>query len=345
LAINNLVTVRRRIIIDHIGQYERKLTDELTLYNDDSKEGSWVILTRDEFLLGLTIEDHAGNRLAFHTNDYTKLFFEDMVKTFPNDNTEASDLLDSMKNTLNRKYVIFVELSNPVPAGKLVTIRLMYTDKKGPEELSIEDARKYLGFSESFLFTIPQFSLYNRRDETDSYEFFYIIRIPEGYKIEYDLNFRKVIQNKGYEEINEYEIDKKELKIYENKYTNIISIRVNTETNMNLKLFLNYYVIPVKKEMQFFTYAFFSIIGLSVIFTLIGLIHPIEHIIEIDVHNQFLSKLFLPILTNINALYGGIITSSLVIIGFMNKSFTQRTRYYFIIPLVISAIGFIFQEF
>jgi hypothetical protein len=83
----------------------------------------------------------------------------------------------------------------------------------------------------------------------------------------------------------------------------------------------------------FFAAAVFSLIAVSIFLTLIGL-----HVINPG---------WLPILKSINthmkALSGGIVTVSLAAIGLISKPIMNRTRFWFMIPILISATGFLLE--
>jgi hypothetical protein len=92
----------------------------------------------------------------------------------------------------------------------------------------------------------------------------------------------------------------------------------------------SYEVIPDADERRFFAAAVFSLIAVSILLTLIGL-----HVINPG---------WLPILksinTHMNALFGGIVTISLAAIGLISKPIMNRTRFWFMIPILISATVF-----
>jgi hypothetical protein len=92
-----------------------------------------------------------------------------------------------------------------------------------------------------------------------------------------------------------------------------------------------YEIIPDVNERRFFGVTIFSLIAISLFFTLIGL----------QIINSEWLWILKPIEKNLNVLLGGIVTVSVAAIGLINKPIMISTRFWFIIPIVISGIGFL----
>jgi hypothetical protein len=48
-----------------------------------------------------------------------------------------------------------------------------------------------------------------------------------------------------------------------------------------------------------------------------------------------------PIDKNLDTLFGGLVTVSIAAIGFINRPIMIRTRFWFVVPIVVSGIGFL----
>jgi uncharacterized membrane protein SirB2 len=92
--------------------------------------------------------------------------------------------------------------------------------------------------------------------------------------------------------------------------------------------------MPQNTERLFFQIIAFGLLGSSLFFSLISL----------DLIKPEWSNVLTPIEDNLNVIFGGIITISLAAIGFSNKPVLTKTKFWFIIPIVISAIGFLFNK-
>ena len=144
-------------------------------------------------------------------------------------------------------------------------------------------------------------------------------------------------------EVTGYGISKKEVvkkvelteadRMYVNPYMHSLSIRL-PPINEQIDFRIKYEVMPQNNERQFFKTVVFALIEASVFFTLISL-----HLIKAEW--LFLLK---PIQQHLNTFFGGLVTISVAAIGFSNKPILSRTRFWFIIPIVISAIGFLLRK-
>jgi hypothetical protein len=96
---------------------------------------------------------------------------------------------------------------------------------------------------------------------------------------------------------------------------------------------IRYEVLPEANERHFFVTAVFSLIAVATFLTLIAL--------------NVINPEWLPVLksihTHINGLFAGIVTISLAAIGLISKPTMNRTRFWFLIPILISATGFLLE--
>jgi hypothetical protein len=118
--------------------------------------------------------------------------------------------------------------------------------------------------------------------------------------------------------------------LHDNHYRHSFSIRF-PPVNEELTFRVRYEVMPDVNERHFFEVAIFSLIAISVFFTLIGL----------QIINPMWLWLLKPIENNLNVLLGGIVTVSIAAIGLISKPIMFRTRFWFIFPIIISGIGFL----
>jgi hypothetical protein len=107
---------------------------------------------------------------------------------------------------------------------------------------------------------------------------------------------------------------------------------INPPLDEQIDFKIRYKVVPRSSERQFFQTVVFLLIGASLFFSLIstGLV------------DSRWSFIFKRIEQHLNAFFGGIVTISVAAIGFSNKPMLNKTRFWFIVPIIIS--GFLLEK-
>lgn len=97
---------------------------------------------------------------------------------------------------------------------------------------------------------------------------------------------------------------------------------------------MTYSVLPTRNERVFFAAAVFFLIGVSIFLLALGGI-------DIDYNTQS-SLLFLkPFQDNLNAFFAGLVTACFAAIGLIRNPIMNRTRFWFVIPIIVCAIGYV----
>lgn len=295
--------IRERHIITHKSSHERDIEKEFTIYNDTNESVKTIFLYSDLFMPGLKVLDAQQRELVLYSNEDTRRYLS------AEDDQQAGILLKQM-NT-HQLYVLWIRFPDDsiMKPGEPKIIKFIYHDNTTPPNKGGFDLLR----QQRFLFSIPQFEDSYHKIAGQRYDVFYIVKAPENDNI--DCEILNISHRNG---------------LHENYYRNSLSLRF-PPVNDELSFRVSYEVMPDVNERHFFGVAIFSLIILSAIFTLIGL----------QVINSEWLWLLKPIDKNLDTLFGGIVTVSIAAIGFINKPIMIRTRFWFIVPIVVSGIGFL----
>jgi hypothetical protein len=281
-------------------------------------------------MLGLKIFDEMNNELPFYNNTLTKKLLSNK--------TEYGKILEDIEK--QKKFVIWIKLNSNsiIKPTESKIIKLQYKDETLSKNIRFKKSFKEMS-KLKYLFSIPHFCTKYNKDTGLDHDIFFIISVPESYEFDYEILTKHKIQtitnsigilNRNTEN-REVELTDKD-KVYIDGNKKIVSIRL-PPVKEPLKFDMIYDVIPETNDRIFYAILVFSLIGLSISFSVIG-----TKIIDISVipFNQ--------IYHHINTLSGGMITVSLASIGFMKKCATNRTRLWLIFPIIISSIGFLLKD-
>jgi hypothetical protein len=121
--------------------------------------------------------------------------------------------------------------------------------------------------------------------------------------------------------------------VHVNHYGRAVSIRIPSLDDKVVSA-LTYEVVPEKSDRTFFTISIAALVGLSLATALTSNqgITPDSNLISKTLFNYR------------ETIFGGIITAALAAIGFLKNSATNRTRFWFILPIIISASGILVQR-
>ena len=170
--------------------------------------------------------------------------------------------------------------------------------------------------------------------EGNTSDIFYIISAPKGYRINYAIN--KIVKIQNNKEIDISNSDK----IYFDGDDKIVSIRtpgLNEEINFDLIFDL----LPEKNEIVFYSIVFILLTGTTTFITLINLQFSLDFSL-IKINNSFP---FLDIVNNIDRITDAMIPITITVIGLLRQDFTNRTRLWLIIPLIILVVNFLIKYF
>jgi hypothetical protein len=157
---------------------------------------------------------------------------------------------------------------------------------------------------------------------------------PKGYRINYAIN--KIVKIQNNEEIDISNNDK----IYFDGDDKVVSIRTPgfpEEINVDLV----YDLIPAKDERYFYSFVFLLLTGSAIFITLINLQFPLDFSL-IKINNSFP---LVDMIANIDKITGAMITITITVIGLLRQDFTNRTRLWLIIPIIILIVSFLIKNF
>jgi hypothetical protein len=318
---DGLKIIRERIFIEHSSPEEREIIDEYTILNETTEKIRSIFIPRTDFMIGLKILDSKNQELSFLTNEHTRELL-DTDKMLYSTALMENRLLTQVN--LRQIFIIWIRLhlDEPINPNEPKIIKLVYKNTTPTKKIGFFNSLQ----RQKFLFSIPRFRTQNTKDESQKYDIFYIISAPEGFELDY-----QIIKNIKIENGEEKPLEKKD-GVHTNYNNEILSIRTPGLFNKT-EFDLIYEVIPKLNERIFYLITVFSLISLSAFFVFLNL----KYIV-----NTF--NLLPNLVTHSNTVFGGIITASLAAIGFLRNSSTIRTRFWFLCPTIISAIGFLIKS-
>lgn len=308
--------------MEHSSPEEREITEEITLVNNSEDAIEHIFLFRDEFMLGLKVLDEEEKELALYTNELTRQLLYARVGPSP-------DLFDQYRTILRRMdrqelFVLWIRLpeGEEISANQSKIIKLRYRNKTKPFKRRWWRVFNPSGFR--FLYSIPRFRTVRKKPAGTKYESFYVIKVPEGYSVEH-----KVLKNVEVVKGKETDLER-HYESYKDRNKHMLSIRPrSTEEESRYDMF--YDVLPDRGDRWFYGLAVLSLIVFSAIVTGIAMS-------GIDSTN--VSSIIKRIYENSDTLHAGTITAALSAIGFIRNPSLNRTRFFFLGPVVISALGF-----
>ncbi len=312
--------IRERLMIIHETPYSRNIVDEITVVNTSDQLLRNIFLYRMKFMPGLRILDESDTELVVYPNEYTKSLFRERAKQ----DTEHEELLKKIES--HEIYVLWIRFPHDRPAhpNEPKIIKLIYHDEETPLPIPFRES-----LTESkFLFSIPRFMIQKSTPLGENYDTFVVIKVPEGYSLDYNfVKKHKIVENDNVELTRETD------RYYEDLSEHIISIRI-PPLKQRIEFEMTYDVAVENNERWFFGLAVFSLIGVSTLLSLIST--------KVIAHDSII--ILQPIAEHMNTIFGGLITAALAALGFMKNPSTNRTRFYFLIPIIISAVGFLLQQ-
>jgi len=268
-------------------------------------------------MLGLRIYDDNNRELAFHTNQLTK----DLIKELKED----KELLDEI-NT-QKSFIIWIRLpeEEKIKSYQTKIIKLIYKNKTPVRDYQKSSIKKLKQLR--FFFSLPTFPIIYVKPKGIEFDVFYIIEVPYEYEIDFEILEKHKVKEDG----SLQELDK----VYIDGHENVISVRIpSTVEPVRFKMI--YDVVPKRNEKIFYSSLLISLVTLSVLFLLLN-----TKIIDSESINLAGVLPLNQIYNNLNPLLGGVVTISAVIVGFMRSYSTDKTRFWFLIPIMISAVAFL----
>ncbi len=335
--------IRERILISHLSPYQREIVDEITLLNPTDSEVRSIFVFKRNFMPNLKVLDECGNELTYYTNDFTKQAIRDFADFSADQKQELEDILDRMKK--HELFVIWITLPSDkaIQADEVRLIKLSYEDnrnlkavKKNYVKSFAPNAWQYFFVRQKHLFSVPTFpNDFNKDYDQQQHDIFISISVPEGSELKIDVlketKTQKILEQNGAMQMCEIESPlKKEDGYYKDEDSRIASIRFPPTRN-KINFEMHYEIIPERSERLFYTTMVSSLIAASLIFLYVGL-KPI-----LLSPNPILDVIY----PHLSTLYAGVFTASVTIAGLMTKSFTNKTRFWLILPIIITIIGFI----
>lgn len=321
--------VRERIFFEHSSPNDRQITDEITILNITDNDIRTIFLVRHEFMIGLKIYDENDEELPYYPNDFAiTLLQEDRIMIGCMSESKHQDLLNQMKE--HKAFFIWIALPQHKPLFKKASLilKLKYTTKKETVKKNIKEMLRIFLKPSMFVFTIPKFIISREKDEAD-YDTFYIVTVPEGYKLNYKINKAKYLEisNNGKEELD---ISTKK-KIYENFDGKTLSI-MTPSMNNKTKFEIIYHVTPTNTEKSFYLVAVIASIAVSIIILTSGLI-------DSSAKSNVLFKILNAINDHLPTVGAGLITSAIAAIGFTKGYAFNKTRLWFLVPIIVSIVS------
>ena len=197
----------------------------------------------------------------------------------------------------------------------------MLNPKYFPQKLSI------------LLFDMPKSKISKTRLKNTNYDTFYHITAPEGYTIDYKIDKAVHVESDGTEkdiEIRDQISDGK-----------IVYIRTPSAEKPT-KFEMTYHVVLTNNDKRFYSIIVLSTIIFSavVLFSNLDINLSIPEFLILE-PNSHISNILPTIKANSDILYAGIFSGSIAAIGFMKGFALRRTRFWWILPMIISAVGFL----
>lgn len=330
--------IRERILINHDSPEKREIIDEFTIYNKTTEDVDNIFLIKKGFMAGLRITDESNRELPLLSNESLKaLIRPELNGKDPEKNEQLKNLLEDIEK--HRRFVLWIKLSkeNAIHPKNFKIVKLTYKNQNlGDIKIGRKDWLK----TKLDLFTIPSFLIDNIKHKDSKHDIFYVISMPEGFILRYTIKENVKIKNMIPTTISENDGMRvnKELKEKEIK---LISIRI-PPFEQESRFSMIYQVLPEKTDRKFYCIVLFSLIGISIFISIIStkLGHGYEHLVNIENVYPILHQIY----TKVDPVFGGLITISLAAIGFMRSYSLSKTRFWFIIPIIISALGFLLKK-
>ncbi|MCH7648267.1 MAG: hypothetical protein IIA83_06645, partial [Thaumarchaeota archaeon] len=228
-----------------------------------------------------------------------------------------------------KAFFLWISLpeNEPLAPHESILLKLTYTTKRKSLKTSFKelmDIKNTFSTPSRILFNVTKFRVLKTKFQTD-YDTFYHVSVPDGYTIKYKINNATYVDSQE----NTQNIDESKLHVnFDGKILYIRTPSLGKQTNFDI----TYQVMPSSHEKWFYTTVVVSAIIFSSLVFYTGIMN-----IDKDIP-FFLNQ----IKTHANLLYGGIFSGSIGAIGFMRGFATRKTRFWFLIPMIISAIGFLF---
>jgi hypothetical protein len=323
----NFRVIRERVIFEHLTPDERIITDEITVLNITEQKLRSIFLIRDEFMVGLKIFDAKNRELPYYTNDFAiKLLNEERTLDCLGESIHKN-LLDKMKE--RKAFLLWISLpeQEPLHPNESMILKLTYTNKIKSLKPKIKELLNIFSIPSKILFNTPKFRVTKIKPNNLDYDTFYLIHAPNEYTLSYKINKAIYVDHDN----KKQNIDKS--KLHENFDGKILFIRI-PYVNGTVEFDLQYYVTPTNYEKWFYAIAVFGSIAVSLVMLYVGLSTIPEE----------KPQSFLIIKKHLTVLYAAIFTGSIGAIGFTRGFAVKKTRFWFLIPMIISIIGFLFYN-
>ena len=304
--------IRERWLISHKSYFERDIEIEITLVNNLDNDLNSILLSCESFMPALKVFNSENKELVYYTNDLTRKLL--MEKSEINTLNEIND---------RKYYVLWIRLSDtPIKKGSTEIIKLRYRDNTIPKS----------ELSRSKMYSIPRFTDSWKMPSGKMHDMFYIVTVPDDNQVDYKVEKILTLEQGNGALSNRFRTLSKDDGFHQNEYKHTISIRIPpVKEEVNFKI--SYFVKPNPHETNFFIAAILSLIALSIIFA-------ITAIITVDFGHSIIAA----VKSHVNTLFGGIITVSIAAIGYIRKPIMNVTRWWFLIPIGISVVGYILQQ-
>jgi hypothetical protein len=305
-----MTIIRERWIISHKTYFEKEVETELTIRNDSGVDLENIFIACERFMPGLKILNSNNRELVLYTNEDMRQFLK----------SRTDDMAKTVLDGLNKRefYMLWIKLPNKLEVGQTEIIKLKYRDNQVIKN----------SYSKSRMYSIPKF-IYNYKfieGKGTMHETFYIVSAPEDNTIEYEIKKITVLEGKKQRTLTEKD------GIHENNYGHSISIRIPPVIH-EVNFEINYFIKPNPHEVNFIAVAILSLIALSIIVSLIStkiLDYPFSAISTIKLYDNYI--------------FGFMFTISFAAMGLIRNPIMYVTRWWFLLPIGISILGFIFQQ-
>jgi hypothetical protein len=297
-----------RTIIEHPSPLSRRITDEITLYNDTDQPLEYVVLQAYEYRPGMRITDQDGTVLGVFTTEMVR----ELLKT--SDDPEDKKLLEDIDK--RRKYIQCITLpkEHPFAPGKMRVIRIEYVDAKEP--VSRKNSIK------KCLFNIPEFEVKKNTPPTEKYPTKITILAPTGFRVKVEYVEARLLLSGGQRDLDESDHYHKTIS------GNIIDINVPHVDEGTVQFYLVYGIYLDRNEERLLGTFTASLIIFSIVFLLALSGHlggPIGQLIRSG-----------------SSLLGTVVVlTSLAFIGLTANPLTHRTKYWLVIPIILTIIAFL----
>jgi hypothetical protein len=302
--------IRNRVLITHTEPGRREIVDEVTLFNDSGRVVRDIFLQRLSFMPALRVFDYDGAELVHYPNDFTRILFTKLSKT----DSSYEEILKRMKS--KDLFVLWVTF----PKGREIRpkdsriIRLAYFDKENPSTVKRS------------IFSIPRYVYDKFTPADEAYNTFWNVAAPPGFRLKHEtLEASKTVDEKP-EKLT------RDDGLFIDLTDSLISIRIPfLPTAVRYKMAYNV-ELPVAEA--WFLRIGFLVLLIASIFSAISpqLTSPIV------LYHVDMAKL---LLENRYSIAGIITTICVAVIGFLSNPLTKRTKWLFLIPILITMIGFL----